>query len=117
MISIKSIGRSSKATGTSLSGYLNVPYSKLVELFGKPDVPTDGYKTDAEWHLLIKERGEETGFVTVYNFKDGKNYCGANGLNVEDISDWHVGSRNMSEYYDVQDYVQSRGQQEFDYEG
>ena len=105
MKKLNSIGRSSKATGTSVSGSLDNSYSQLVELFGAPDVPTDGYKTDAEWHISIQENGQETGFVTIYNYKDGKNYCGANGLNVEDIREWHVGSRSMSEFYDLEDYL------------
>ena len=105
MISITSTGDSSKANGTSLSGYINTSYSVLVELFGESIGPSADSKTAAEWHLIIKDRGEEVGFATIYNYKDGKNYAGANGLNVEDIQTWHVGSKSNVDFYNVEDFI------------
>ena len=86
--------RSSRVTGTSLLGYVNVSYATLVELFGEPFTgdDVDGYKTDAEWHIDIDR---------------GKNYLGADGLNVADITDWHVGGRTKLEMFLLEDYIKS----------
>ena len=72
--------------GTSLSGYVSEDYNTLCTLFGEP-TESDGYKVDAEWAIEFSD-GK---VATIYNWKDGKNYCGANGLNVEDIKEWHIG--------------------------
>lgn len=105
MITLESIGESNKANGTSLSGYIEASYSTLVKLFGESLGPSADNKVAAEWHLLIKDRGEEVGFATIYNYKDGKNYAGANGLNVEDIQTWHVGSKSKIDFFNVEDYI------------
>lgn len=74
-------GTVADASGTGLIDKISVPYSRLIELFGKPD-DGDGYKTDAEWVLKVN------GLVaTIYNWKDGRSYCGAHGTDVEDITD------------------------------
>jgi hypothetical protein len=73
--------------GTSLQGYLSeVPYKTLVKLFGQPD-GADGHKVDACWTLTL--RGDHV--VTIYNWKNGKNYCGAGGTAKTEMVDWHVG--------------------------
>lgn len=75
--------------GTCLQGYVYANYTDLVECFGQPE-EGDGYKVDAEWVLQFSD-----GVVaTIYNYKDGKNYCGDEGLDVHDITDWHVGGRS-----------------------
>ena len=77
-----------KICGTSLVGFFNVSYTCLVDVLGEPNMENDGYKTDAEWAVELK-----TGrILTIYNYKNGKNYCGEEGLEVEDITDWHIGS-------------------------
>ena len=73
---------------TSLITYIECSYAELVSTFGQPTYPNgDGYKVDAEWVLDTPDFGR----VTIYNYKDGKNYCGEDGLATEDIRDWHVG--------------------------
>jgi hypothetical protein len=47
----------------------------------------DGYKTDAEWEIKF----EDGSIATIYNWKDGKNYCGHSGLKTVNIRDWHIG--------------------------
>jgi len=95
----------SKFNGTSLSGYINGSYNDLVDVFGEPTVETDGYKTDAEWLIeLTNDEGDVEHVFTIYNYKDGKNYCGANGLNVQDIVEWHVGSKSNAAMYEL-DYI------------
>jgi hypothetical protein len=105
MISIEKTSDSSRITGTSLTGYLEVSYQTLVELFGEPNANVDGYKTDAEWHLSVDTPGSPKRYVTVYNYKTGMNYCGKDGLYVEDIKHWHVGSRAKAEYLYLEEYI------------
>lgn len=72
---------------TSLQGYINTNYATLVGCFGEPTCDGDGYKVDAEWIITFAD-----GVVaTIYNWKNGKNYCGEEGYEVEDITDWHIG--------------------------
>ena len=74
--------------GTSLQGYLTANYSDLKKLFGTPN-NGDGYKVDAEWLLMTP-----AGVATIYNYKDGKNYCGNEGTPKTKITDWHIGGDN-----------------------
>lgn len=79
--------------GTSLQGYLDANYSDLCEVFGMPNPENcDNYKTDAEWNIQF---GDGT-IATIYNYKDGKNYCGPDGLDTEDIKEWHIGGFSKS---------------------
>lgn len=72
--------------GTHLMGEIDTSYERLVEVLGKPQ-EGDGYKVDAEWCLKFNN-----GLVaTIYNYKDGKNYNGSEGLETEAITDWHIG--------------------------
>ena len=75
---------------TSLQGYINTSYDDLVRCFGEPTSDGDAYKVDAEWELTF----EDGTVATIYNWKNGRNYCGMDGMDVEDITDWHVGGRN-----------------------
>lgn len=76
---------------SSLQGYVDASYADLVRVFGAPNAPTDGYKTDAEWRLML-----DGTYCTIYNYKDGHNYLGAEGLPVEDIRDWHIGGNSKA---------------------
>ena len=73
------------ANGSGLVDYLNAGFEELVKIFGEP-CDGDGYKTDAEWTLQTP-----FGVATIYNYKDGKNYIGEDGLRVDQIDTWHVG--------------------------
>lgn len=77
-------------SGTSLVGYVNTTYSKLFEKFGEPF--DDGYKTDAEWEIEFSD-GK---VATIYNWKNGKNYNGSEGLDLDDITEWHIGGFDNS---------------------
>lgn len=88
MPKIKSINRASDV-GTSLQDYVATDYQTIVAKYGKPTT-SDYYKTDAnriiEW---------EDGLVgTLYNWKNGKNYLGKDGLPVEKIKEWNIGGKN-----------------------
>lgn len=76
-----------KASMSSLCGYVTAPYSKLVEVFGNPTSNGDQYKTDVEWILAFNDGT----VATIYNWKNGPNYCGDHGMPVEKMTEWHVG--------------------------
>lgn len=81
------------ANMTSYQGEMNFSYVRLCELFGAP-LPGDAYKVDAEWILKF----EDGTVATIYNWKDGPNYCGVDGTPVEEIKDWHIGGHNRRAY-------------------
>ncbi len=93
---IKSINRDGQvadeipflASGTSLQGYIDVSYGKLVETLGEPTFIPDSGKTDAEWNIHTPD-----GIATIYNYMDGKNYEGNEGQATIDITDWHIGGK------------------------
>lgn len=76
--------------GTSLQGYINATYDRLVSVFGPPNGEPDGYKTQAEWVLE-----SPAGVVTIYDYKQGDCYCGeGEGIPAEQVTDWHIGGRS-----------------------
>ncbi len=75
--------------GGSYKGALDISYAELVELFGEPNTSGDAYKVDAQWSLDFDGH-----YISIYNYKDGKNYLGSDGLDIEDIRDWHIGGQD-----------------------
>lgn len=94
---IKTLKDFNKVGGTSLIGNLNVTYDDLVNLFGEPMAGYD-YKIDAEWVLELCFYGGESQAVTIYNWKNGKNYMGDAGLDVKDITRWNVGGHSVKSH-------------------
>ena len=80
--------KTDKTGGTSLQGIIQIDYDALVKVFGEPHCD-DGYKTDAEWGFDF-----DGVIATIYNWKNGKNYCGTDGLETKDIVKWHIGGFN-----------------------
>jgi hypothetical protein len=80
--------------GTSLIDIFSFDYSTIVNTFGYPD-EGDGYKTDAEWSIEL-DNGD---VVTIYNYKDGQTYNEQDGLEVEEIIDWHFGGNTGGSDY------------------
>lgn len=79
------------ANGTSLQGYVDCSYQTLVRAFGEPCGTYDDYKSDAEWTLKF----EDGTVATIYNWKNGKNYCGQAGTPTKDIKDWNIGGNSI----------------------
>ncbi len=80
--------------GTSLKGYVNCDYVRLVELFGEP-FQGGCDKVDWEWIVEFQD-----GIVaTIYNWKNGPGY----GYNVEptEITRWHVGGYSEAAHAEV----------------
>ena len=94
-----------RLNGSSLQGYIHGEYDDLVESFGEPTLETDEYKTDAEW---ILDFGDDL-LITIYNYKNGKNYLGADGLNVRDIKHWHVGGKGPRGLFKLDEYFEENG--------
>jgi len=86
----------------------------LCSTFGEPSSHGDGYKTDAEWELKIKTEEKEE-VVTIYNWKDGHNYCGEDGNPVHLITDWHVGGHTKETFYMLLDYLKQKGVEHREY--
>jgi hypothetical protein len=79
--------------GTCLVGHITAHYSELVDVFGNP-TEGDGYKVDAEWKIEF-----EDGTVgTIYNWKNGPNYCGEHGKLPEFNTDWNVGGKGYDSW-------------------
>lgn len=78
--------------GSSCMGYLDCDYDRLVMLFGEPVIPTDRYKTSAEWHVEIRHGGEFKGVVTIYDYKTHIGYC-EHGVETQHTTHWHVGGK------------------------
>ena len=82
-----------EANGTHLQGNVGATYQELVEVFGEPiRHESDGTthmsnKVDAEWRITF----EDGTVATIYNYKNGLNYLGAEGKRVSEISMWNVG--------------------------
>jgi len=82
-----------EANGTHLQGNVGATYQELVEVFGEPiRHESDGTthmsnKVDAEWRISF----EDGTVATIYNYKNGLNYLGAEGKRITQISMWNVG--------------------------
>lgn len=75
--------------GTHLQGEIDASYRTLERIFGEPD-ESDQYKTDARWYIKFADGT----ISTVYNYKDGKNYQGPDGIPTHKIRNWHIGGYN-----------------------
>jgi len=78
--------------GTGLSGYIDISHADLVAKLGESTDYFDNYKSDAEWVIQFGN-GQ---IATIYNYKDGRNYMGADGKDKEDIREWHIGGRGAA---------------------
>lgn len=76
------------ANMSHLQGYIEITYDEIVKKLGEPILQEDGDKSDAEWNICFTDTGT---VATIYNWKDGKNYLGADGDIPEVITDWHIG--------------------------
>lgn len=80
----------SLAVGTYLQGCIEINYFTLKRILGRPRTGGDSYKIDAEWVIQFKDGT----IATIYNYKDGKNYLGKEGIPTSKINEWHVGGHN-----------------------
>ena len=78
--------------GTCLQGYIDISFNDIVEKLGDFDDNYDDGKSDAEWTIVFNDGS----VASIYNYKDGKNYNGAEGLETDEITDWHIGGKDKS---------------------
>ena len=90
--------------GTWLQGEIVVDYGTLVRCFGEPDPDhCDPLKTDAEWRVA---RSSLPYSISIYNWKNGKNYLGESGLPVEEIREWHIGGQNKEDVETIRSEIE-----------
>ena len=83
---------------------LSISYSRLVKKFGNPNGEFDHCKSDVCWEGKINGKD-----FYIMNWKDGKNYCGKAGLNVEDITYWNIGGCDEEVVESLENYINSDG--------
>jgi hypothetical protein len=69
-----------------LQGEMTISYKDIIRVFGKETSCGDGYKVQAEWHVITP-----VGFATIYDYKEGKQYCGKDGISKTKVTNWHIG--------------------------
>lgn len=78
---------------TGNKGTLLTDYETIKKVFGEPNTDFEcGHQTDAHWTIQFLDG--QVG--TIYNWKNGKNYCDAYEL--EDIPEWEVGGKTSEVY-------------------
>lgn len=95
-----------RARGTSLQCYANFDYDDITSAFGEPVIPIVDHKTSAEWHIDVTQDGVPVGVVTLYDYKEHVGYR-EDGLETQDITEWHVGAKNKQLAADVIDFIQT----------
>ena len=53
------------------------------------DYGKDAYKVQAEWVIMTP-----CGKATIYDYKQGKNYNGSDGVAKTKVTEWHIGAEN-----------------------
>ena len=64
---------------------INVTYQQLITTFGQPTADPNNDYYDVYWLIFTPD-----GVAKIHNFKDGKNYLGDQGLEVEQILEWEI---------------------------
>lgn len=76
---------------TCFQADIEISYHEIVAIFGDETLDGDGYKVQAEWHVITP-----AGFATIYDYKQGKNYCGDEGIPKTKVTDWHIGGESKA---------------------
>ena len=92
-----------KTNGTYHVGEAGASFEQLLETFGTPLGQSPDNKVDVEWHVEVDEHG---GPITIYNYKDGIAYLGAEGKNPADIEVWNIGSNDAGKFL-AQEVIQT----------
>jgi hypothetical protein len=80
--------------GTSLQGYLDVPFSRVVEVFGEPLTQVDGYKVAFQWSITFADGT----VASIYDYKASSLYDDGQPtpeqMRAREFSDWHIGGKD-----------------------
>ena len=86
--------KATEANGTHLQGNVGATYQELVEVFGEPTKfnwsSDSDNKVDVQWAIKF----DDGTVATIYNYKNGLNYLGAEGKRVNEINMWNVGGHS-----------------------
>lgn len=101
--------KTTATSGTHLQGKFIMPFDALMIALGDPHYTFDVHrdvenKIDVEWAFELPS-GK---VATVYNWKDGHAYNGAQGTPVENITCWHVGGHEMDAMHELVDIINKR---------
>lgn len=84
-------------------GSIKTTYDELYKVFGRPR-ESDGYKVDAQWDIEF----EDGTIAYIYNYKNGKNYNGDEGMDVVDITDWHIGGESEKSVERIKEIIEGK---------
>jgi hypothetical protein len=77
--------------GTCLQGELDVPFSRVVEVFGEPRTGVDGDKVAFEWAITFADGT----VASIYDYKASALYDTDNPtpeqMRAAEFADWHIG--------------------------
>lgn len=77
--------------GSHGQGTIDATFAELKHCFGNPRGSHDDHKCDAEWNIKFGS-GNLIEIATIYNWKNGMNYCGAEkGLRLCQMTSFSVG--------------------------
>jgi len=77
--------------GSHGQGTIDATFEELKHCFGNPRGSHDDHKCDAEWNIKFGS-GNLIEIATIYNWKNGMNYCGAEkGLRLCQMTSFSVG--------------------------
>jgi hypothetical protein len=84
-----------------LQGEVKITYAELVEIFGRENNTGDDYKVQAEWSIKFADGI----YATIYDWKEGKNYCGDDGISKEQVTNWHIGGTTKASVTHVMEII------------
>lgn len=84
-------------------GSVTASYGLLCSLFGQP-YSGDGYKTDAQWDIEFSNGA----IASIYNWKNGMNYCGVEGIPTNCITRWNVAGYEHPTLTLIKDVIEHR---------
>ena len=92
-----------KTSGSSYMGCLKLNYYDILNKLGGSQ-ESDGYKVDAEWSVEF----DDGTVATLYNWKDGRNYCRGQGLDLHQIEEWHVGGFSLEAFIKMEELFKEK---------
>jgi hypothetical protein len=89
--------------GTSFQGNINCSFETLLNKFGTPLGASADDKVDVEWNIQF-----DNGVIsTIYNWKNGPVYCGKDGINPVNNTDWNVGGKNQHSLWEIEQILEN----------
>ena len=87
--------------GSHLQGYTISTFQNIVDKLGNPHSNGDAYKVDVEWAFKF----EDGTIATIYNYKNGLNYLGAEGKRLMEMHNWNIGGHSERAVFLVNEEV------------